>query len=138
SNSKGPPPRTLTFGAATVAGLVFLLAAWAGPQIAQKPDTPATLKLSVLDEATHQHLPARVEFLDKDGKPAVAEDALRSTGGEGIDPPAPWQGTLEKALSTWTRKFANGNTGTVQFYTGGTCKLSVPAGDYRLRVFRGL
>src|SRR5690349_4604772 len=107
-NSKRPARRIPTVGAAAAAGLVVLLAAWAGSRSDAGPDAPATLKLSVVDEAGKQPLPARVEVLDKDGKAFVAEDALLITGGDCIDQPAPWQGTLEKALATLTRKFSNG------------------------------
>jgi len=41
-------------------------------------------------------------------------------------------------LAQFTRKFANMHTGKDQFYTAGACRLSVPAGDYRVRVYKGL
>jgi hypothetical protein len=50
----------------------------------------------------------------------------------------PWKGTLKQALGELTRKFSNLHTGAVQFYTDGRCRLSLPPGDYRVRVFKGL
>jgi hypothetical protein len=50
----------------------------------------------------------------------------------------PWKGTLKQALGELTRKFTNLHTGADQFYTSGRCRLSLPAGDYRIRVFKGL
>ena len=63
-------------GAAVIAGLVCLLAAWAGSRLEPRQDAPGTLKLSIVDATTGQSTPARVEVLDKDGKAYVAEDAL--------------------------------------------------------------
>jgi len=45
---------------------------------------------------------------------------------------------VKQALSELTRKFSNVHTGTDQFYTAGTCRISLPPGDYRLRVYRGM
>lgn len=45
---------------------------------------------------------------------------------------------MEQALGELTRKFNNLHTGADQFYASGSCKLSLPPGDYRVRVFKGL
>jgi len=45
---------------------------------------------------------------------------------------------LKEARGELSRKFSNIHTGTDQFYTSGTCRLSLPPGDYRVRVYKGL
>lgn len=46
---------------------------------------------------------------------------------------------MEEARGLFSqRKIANGYTGTDQFYSGGTCRISLPPGAYKLRVFKGL
>ena len=81
SNDESPTSRSLSFWGATVAGLIFLIAAWAGPRIVQGQNAPAILKLAIVDEITGQAIAARVEVVDKDGKAYVADDALL-TGGD--------------------------------------------------------
>jgi hypothetical protein len=71
---ESPVRKSFCFGAAATAGLVCLVAAWAGSLFGQAG--PGVLKLSVVDEATKQATPARVEILDKDGKAFIAQDAL--------------------------------------------------------------
>jgi hypothetical protein len=68
--------KSLSFCGATSAALFCLIAAWAGSRSASAPDAPGALKLSVIDEATKQPTPARVEVLDQDGKAFIADDAL--------------------------------------------------------------
>ena len=130
--------RSIRFCGITAAALICVVGGLAGSKLDQKPGAPGTLKLLVLDETTKQPTPARVEVVDKNGKAYVAEDALPIIGGDCIDQEAPWQGTLEQALAQFTRKFANAHTGKDQFYTAGACRLSVPAGDYRVRAYKGL
>lgn len=69
-------PTRKSFSRAALAGLTFLLTAWAGSSMDPGPNTPATLKLSIIDETSKQPTPARVEVLDRDGKGYVADDAL--------------------------------------------------------------
>ena len=45
---------------------------------------------------------------------------------------------MKEARGELSRKFSNIHTGTDQFYTSGTCRLSLPPGDYRVRVYKGL
>ncbi len=71
-----PVRKLWRFGAAAAAGLVCLAAAWAGSWSAPAQDTAGDLQLYVVDEATKRPTPARVEVLDKDGKPFIARDAL--------------------------------------------------------------
>lgn len=68
--------RSLSFCGAAVAGLICLVAAWAGSRPDSARDAPGILKLSVMPEGTKQTTPARVEVLDKDGKAYFADDAL--------------------------------------------------------------
>jgi hypothetical protein len=67
---------SFSFWGATATVLVYLLVAYAGSRVNQNQNAPATLKLSIIDEATQRPTPARIEVLDKDGKAYFAEDAL--------------------------------------------------------------
>lgn len=133
-------PSTLAGKSLNIAGVglasLVCLAAWPVSRLQSAPDAPGVLKLSVIDEATKQPTPARVDVIDRDGKAYFAEDAL-PIGGDCTDPEIPWKGTREQALARLSRKINNPNTGTEQFYTGGACRLSLPKGDYRVRVFKG-
>jgi hypothetical protein len=114
-----------------------LAALWAGSQGESAPDAPGTLNLSIIDASTRERVPARVEVLDRDGKAYIAENALL-IGGDCTDRDGAWQGTVDQALGELTRTFSSLHTGADQFYTDGMCRLSLPAGEYRIRVFRGL
>jgi hypothetical protein len=112
-------------------------------QFAKDPQTKqvakiGVLKLVVIDEETGQPTPARVEILDAQNKAYLAEDALLIGGDGPVDREVPWKGTLEEHLASLTRKITNRYTGTDQFYAGGSCRVSIPAGTYRVRVFKGL
>src|SRR5262245_45358104 len=120
-----------------IAGLICLSVLWAATHVRPAPDAPAVLNLSLVDASTNEQVPARVEVLDKDGRSFVADDALL-IGGDCIDRDDPWEGTLEQALRELTPRLTNLHTGTDQFCTAGACRLSLPPGDYRIRVFRGL
>ena len=94
------------------------------------------IDLSVIDEATGQPTPARVELLDTNGKAYVANDAL-PVDGSCDDPEMPPHPTLQQALSGLTRKVENPYTKTLQFYSSGASEVSLPAGNFKIRVYKG-
>lgn len=94
------------------------------------------LELSVVDEATGQPTPARVELVDANGKAYVASDALL-VDGSCEDPETPSRPSLQQALSGLTRSVENPYTKSVQFYSSGASEVSVPAGDFSMRVYKG-
>ena len=96
---------------------------------------PGTLKLTIVDEQGNP-TPARVEVLNSEGKGYVAEDALL-VGGDPKDRDVPWKGTVEDALAALDREVKNDHTGTVQFYSTGTSRLSLPPGRYSVKLIKG-
>ena len=75
---------------------------------AQPNPRPGTLQLTVLDAASQEPTPARVELLDKQGRAYVARDALLVAGdcemhygGVAQEDARGW--TLERALSLLTK-----------------------------------
>jgi len=80
------------------------------------------LNLSIIDELSGKLVPARVEVLDKNGKTYVAEDAL----------------SIEQPLVLLNKREFNPYTRTEQFYTHGSCRMSLAPGRYRLRVYKGI
>ncbi len=75
--------------------------------------TPATgsLRVSVVDAASGEPTPARVELLDAAGEPHVPAAALRLTLQCATSPPAAWAQWFVDADS-----LDNPHTGTRQFY----------------------
>jgi len=99
-----------------------------------------TLSLSVVDADSSQPTPVRLEMSDDKGQAYIAEDALR-IGALGIvdtDSKTPWKGTLEEWRRLCYQEVPNPFTKTTQFYSVGTSRFSLPAGTYRLRVFKGI
>ncbi|MBI3865443.1 MAG: CehA/McbA family metallohydrolase [Planctomycetia bacterium] len=117
--------------------LACLCILWACSLGGPAQNAPGILNISIIDAATKQRIPARVEVLDRDGKGYIAETALL-IGGDCTDREVPSQNTLEQCLGELTPKFTSLHTGTDQFFADGACRLPVPPGDYRIRVFRGL
>ena len=111
-------------------GLVGSLAACAAPEAPAPAEGTAGLSLAILDAATGEPVPARVELLDTAGKGQIAEDALPIMTAHGRTP-------ITSKL-TVTRRFPNPQTGTDQFYSTGQSTLSLPPGRYRLKVWKGL
>jgi len=68
--------KSLRFPTAALAGCIGLLALWAGSEGWPASDAPAALNLSIVDAATKEQIPGRVEVLDRDGKAYVSPDAL--------------------------------------------------------------
>ncbi|MDJ0868436.1 MAG: CehA/McbA family metallohydrolase [Myxococcota bacterium] len=91
------------------------------------------LALRIVDAATGEPVPARVELLDATGAPVVPVPALR-LDFECVAAPLPdWLIGL-----TRSDRIENRHTGTTQFYLAGPAEFALPAGRHRLRVFRGI
>jgi hypothetical protein len=101
-----------------------------------RPARPGTLELAVLDDASGQPTPARVELLDAEGQGYVARDAL-PTDGDCVNRVIPADYTLERAIAVMSKQFMNPFTKTAQFYTAGNSEVSLPPGDYTLRLRKG-
>ncbi len=120
--------------------VLFLVLTWSAthePRPASSQQGPGILKLSILDAATGQLTPARLEVLDQTGKGHIAGDGI-PVGTNWKDREKPWEGTLEDALSILSPEFANPYTGTNQFYTKGTARLQLPPGVYELQAVKGI
>lgn len=100
------------------------------------PAKPGTLELTVLDELSERPTPARVELLDAQGQGYVAEDAL-PIDGDCVDRVIPADYTLERAVAVMSKQFINPYTKTVQFYSVGKSVISLPPGDYQLKLRKG-
>lgn len=100
------------------------------------PAPPATLNLTVVDEASGQPTPARVELLDANRQGYVAQDAL-PIDGDCVDRVIPADYTLERAIAVMSKKFDNPFTKTTQFYSVGNSVVSLPPGDYKLKIRKG-
>lgn len=87
------------------------------------------LDLVILDESTGEPVAARVELLDESGQGLVAPDALPILITEG----RPGAGSRFVV----SRRFPHPQRRTDQFYSTGRSRLSLPAGEYRLHVWKG-
>ena len=96
----------------------------------------SSLKLSIVDAASGQPTPARVEVLDAADKPYVAEDALLVGPGYS-DRQNPWKGSVDQALALLSRSIENPYTRTIQFYSTGNSKVALPPGLYKLKFYKG-
>jgi len=99
------------------------------------------LKVALIDEATGRPVPARVELLDAAGNAYIADDAMRvGTPSILVDRESlgAWRATRGEVLAVMSQKVVNNYTRTEQFYSGGRFQLPLPAGKYKLRVFKGL
>ncbi len=95
-------------------------------------DKAGILKLSVIDAVTGKPTPARIELLDQQGKAWIASDAVPVGGGMGNK-----KATLEQALAKTTRNIIDPDTGIHYFYSAGASQVELPAGKYKMRVFKG-
>lgn len=136
-------PRLLQVWAALAAGGVLLSSTelMAHPPAYDPEATSNLLEVSILDE-NGRPTPARVELLDAQGTAYIADDALLVGGDSGRGTSdlekLPTQ-TLQQAMAHFaTRKITNWYTRTEQFYADGAFHVSLPAGSYTLRVFKGL
>ena len=83
-------------------------------------------------------LPARVELLDEEGQGYIAGDALPVGGDCDTTQEAPAWLTLERAVALQSKKVKNSFTGTDQFYSVGKSEISLPPGNYKLKVYKGI
>lgn len=105
------------------------------PSPAGKP-APGTLRLTVVDAASGQPTPTRIELLDGDGKGYVAEDAL-PIDGDCSDRVIPADYNLERAIAVMSKEYTNPFTKTTQFYSVGNSEVMLSPGDYTLTVRKG-
>src|SRR4030095_16637661 len=90
-----------------------------------------------LDGADRRPTPARVELVDDKGMPYLAQDALRVGPGY-TDRVVPWKGNFDEALALLPRSIENPFTRTTQFYSSGRSNIELPAGTFKLRVYKGI
>jgi len=100
------------------------------------PRAQGELVLHVVEAATGEATPARVELLNEAGEGCVAPDALE-VGDDVVSRAEPWEGSLEQWRAGLVSHVVDAETGTDQFYTTGTSRLPLPAGEYALRVVKG-
>jgi hypothetical protein len=98
------------------------------------------LELTIVEAASGQITPARVEILDENGGTHIAPEALDVAGDCGWLPvhnwipwAAHWQ--MRRALRA---DVANPYTGTTQFYLARAAHLRLTPGRYMLRAFKGI
>ena len=111
---------------------------------AQPNPRPGSLQLTVLDAASRQPTPARVELLDKQGESYVARDALPVGGGLRTALRQYYPGR-RPAMDTGTsggpineKSPQPLHWGPRSFYSLGKSVISLPPGTYELKVFKGV
>ncbi len=118
----------------TLSCLVLIGSVWAPTVQAE-----GTLTLTIVDAASGQAVPARVEVRGSDGAYHVAHDALRYAGDCGMSDPG--SGFVDEAasLARFSDRLAieNPYTRSTQFYSGGTSSLRLPPGPTTITVYRG-
>lgn len=97
------------------------------------PNKAGILKLSIIDAVTGKPTPARIELLDQKGKAWIAGDAVPVGAKWGSST----KQTLEQALAKGTRNMIDPDTGIEYFYSAGNSRIDLPAGKYKIRVFKG-
>jgi len=113
------------------------IAAISGCTKSDRAAAGGTLELWITDDASGAPTAARVELLDADGKAWIAGDGLLVGPGY-TERNIPWEGGIEKAKSLLSPSIENPFTRTTQFYTDGSSTVALPAGNYRLRVYKGI
>lgn len=113
------------------------IAAISGCTTAGRATPQGTLELRITDSAGGAPTAARVELLDAAGKSYIATDALLVGPGY-AERTIPWKGDIERAKSFLSQKIENPFTHTTQFYSDGSSTVTLPAGSYRLRVYKGI
>ncbi len=116
---------------ASAAAALALLVACASPETQRLAKGESELTLVIVDAATREPVPARVELLDETGRGHVARDALPILIVRDSR-------TSVNVRFRASRRFPNPQTGTDQFYSTGRSTLSLPPGRYRLRIWKGL
>ena len=96
---------------------------------------PGRLEIVTLDGTNAT--PARIELLDREGNGQVADDAL-PVGGDCRNREEPCAVSMERAMGMLSKPFRNQHNNTTQFYSVGECAFSeLPAGSYKLKVYKG-
>lgn len=98
---------------------------------------PGMLVLTVIDDATGEPTPARIEILASDGSYYVADDALPAGGDCDMSDEGARLVDLESTLAHFSRKLWNPYRKSTQFYSSGESMIRVPAGEARVFVFKG-
>ncbi|MCX7012087.1 MAG: CehA/McbA family metallohydrolase [Candidatus Sumerlaeota bacterium] len=96
----------------------------------------ASLTIAVVDEATGEKTPARIEVLDAEKKPWIAKDAL--TIWDEIVPRNGPPDAPEKRRMILKSNVHNKFRGAEQFYSTGTSDMELPVGKYCIRVEKGI
>ena len=136
--------------------LILVLAGFSWNRSQYEP--PGILKIMIVDEATGNPVPARLEVLDDEGQGQIADDALlvgsqhpgtytkattknENSGKELFLQREGWNlefiGTLEEWKEGLNRTAGRAGEFAHQFYSQGSSTLSVKPGRYRIRVLKG-
>ncbi len=91
-----------------------------------------SVAILVIDAATGEPTPSRLEVMDSDNQPHIANNAIPVTLECLLSPLPEWLAPLLVSSS-----ILNPYAGAQQFYADGTAELSLPPGAYRLRVAKG-
>ena len=96
--------------------------------------------IRVVDGATGEPVPARVELLDGNGVAVIPDDALRVFSDCGNVPAHAWLPGVAALQAVWNghREVPNPYTGTRQFYAAGSVRVRLPAGSYSVRATKGI
>lgn len=98
---------------------------------ARDVQTEGAVHLRILDDATGELTPARVEVLNDIGQSFIAEDALP------ISVLIYDQNLENMPDAEWRKSTKSPYTGRPHFYTMGSARLKLPSGKYKIRVFKG-
>jgi hypothetical protein len=96
-----------------------------------------TLKLKIVDAATEQEVPARVEIRGADDAYYVAADALRVGGDCDMSDEGAGYRDLAITLASFSDRIENPYTASTQFYSTGTSSVPLPKGAATVKVFKG-
>jgi hypothetical protein len=96
-----------------------------------------TLKLTIVDAATGQEIPARVEIRGADDAYHVAADALRVGGDCDMSDEGAGYRDLATTLASFSDRIENPYTASTQFYSAGTSSIPLPSGAATVKVFKG-
>lgn len=124
---------------ATVLALAMIGLAGALTRSQENPtarDRLAAVTLTILDQKGGLPTPARVELQNDQGVAYIADDAI-SIGGDCSFPAVAWKGTPEQWHARLATHVLDPLSGLKHFHSAGKSRLSLPVGNYRLRVFKG-
>ncbi len=93
-----------------------------------------TLKLTIIDAATGQEIPARVEIRGADDAYHVAADALRVGGDCDMSDEGAGYRDLATPLAGFPDRIENPYRASTQFYSVGNSSIPLPSGAATVRV----